>query len=161
MGRAGQIGLTTPTLANQSLSKSKLGLAPKLNGGRESMSSHNIGLRKLDQRTTFNTPTSMPIFLAAGLMPIGLDDKMHQDSEGTWNFDLYSEFPTAVIVNVWGMNANGVPDKSAAYGDVDGDNVLDWVPPDSLSFNQINFTGPHWPHTGYRLAVNDGSLRYT
>ncbi|KAG9855552.1 alpha-1,3-glucan synthase, partial [Aureobasidium melanogenum] len=91
----------------------------------------------------------------------GVNDKMHQDSEGTWNFDLYSEFPTAVIVNVWGMNADGVPDKSRAFGDVDGDNVLDWVPPDSLSFNQINFTGPHWPHTGYRLAVNDGSLRYT
>ncbi|KAI4719930.1 alpha-1,3-glucan synthase [Aureobasidium sp. EXF-10727] len=91
----------------------------------------------------------------------GLDDTMHQDSEGVWNFDLSSEWPTAVIVNIWGMNPDGHPDKSKAFGDVDGDNILDWVPPDSLSFNQINITEPHWPHTGYRLAVNDGSLRYT
>jgi alpha-1,3-glucan synthase len=86
---------------------------------------------------------------------------MNQDSEGIWNFDLSSEWPTSVILNVWGMNPDGAPDKSAAYGDVDGDNVLDWVPPDSLSFNQLNITPPSWPHTAYKIAVNDGSMRYT
>ncbi|THZ81338.1 alpha-1,3-glucan synthase [Aureobasidium pullulans] len=91
----------------------------------------------------------------------GLDDQMNQDFEGIWNFDLSSEWPTSVILNVWGMNLDGAPDKSAAYGDVDGDNVLDWVPPDSLSFNQLNITPPSWPHTAYKIAVNDGSMRYT
>ncbi|KAH0284135.1 hypothetical protein M436DRAFT_61172 [Aureobasidium namibiae CBS 147.97] len=91
----------------------------------------------------------------------GLDDKMHQDSEGIWNFDLSSEWNTSVILNVWGMNRDGFPDKSKAYGDVDGDNVLDWVPPDSLSFNQINISAPGWPYTAVRIAVNDGSMRYT
>ncbi|KAI5242087.1 alpha-1,3-glucan synthase [Aureobasidium subglaciale] len=91
----------------------------------------------------------------------GLDDQMHQDSEGVWNFDLSSEWPTSVILNVWGMNPDGAPDKSAAFGDVDGDMVVDFVPPDSLSFNQINITAPHWPHTAYAVSINDGSLRYT
>jgi alpha-1,3-glucan synthase len=91
----------------------------------------------------------------------GLDDRMHQDSNGTWNFDLSSEWNTSIILNVWGMNRDGFPDKSKAFGDVDGDNVLDWVPPDSLSFNQINISAPHWPYTAVRIAVNDGSMRYT
>lgn len=92
----------------------------------------------------------------------GLNDKMHQDYNGSWNFDLSSEFPSHVLINLWGMDETvGAPDKRATYGDVDGDNVLDRVPPDSLSFNQINITQPHWPHTAYRITINDGDLRYT
>lgn len=92
----------------------------------------------------------------------GLDDNMRQDSDGTWNFDLSSEWPSHVIVNVWGMNPDGKVDKSRAFGDVDGDEILDWVPPDSLSFNQLNITQlPRWPHTAYRISIDDGSLRYT
>jgi alpha-1,3-glucan synthase len=91
----------------------------------------------------------------------GLNDSMVLDSNG-WYFDITSEWPSYYIINIWGMNPDGVPDKTAAYGDVDGDNILDFLPPDSLAQNTINITqGPGMPYVGYRLRVNDGSYRYT
>ena len=90
----------------------------------------------------------------------GLVDSMIQDA-GNWIFDLMTEWPTKVVVNVWGMNPDGAPDKSMAYGDVDGDDVLDWVPPDSLAANTVNITQePEMPHLGWRVVVNDGNLNY-
>lgn len=91
----------------------------------------------------------------------GLDDSMSLKN-GTWSFDLVSEWPTQVILNVWGMNPDGKPDKSSAFGDVDGDRVLDWVPPDSLAYNEVNITDePAWPHLAYRISVNDGNYGYS
>lgn len=57
----------------------------------------------------------------------GLPNEMTLDSDGIWKYNLIAEWPTQVIVNVWGMNPDGAPDKSQAFGDVDGDLVLDWV----------------------------------
>jgi alpha-1,3-glucan synthase len=87
---------------------------------------------------------------------------MKQDNEGLWKFHLMAEYPTELIVNIWGMNPDGAPDKSAAYGDVDGDNVLDWVSPDSLSRNVVNVTDPPpHPYLGFRVVVNDGNYNYS
>lgn len=78
-----------------------------------------------------------------------------------WAFDLEAEWPTQIQVNVWGMNPNGLPDKTAQFGDVDGDNVLDWLKPDTLADNVINITkGPGMPYVGWRLLVNDGTWNY-
>lgn len=91
----------------------------------------------------------------------GLPNKMSQDANGYWTFDLTAEWPTDLIINVWGMNPDGYPDKSAAYGDVDHDGVLDWVPPDSLADNVINVTTrPALPHLGYKVIVDDGNYNY-
>jgi alpha-1,3-glucan synthase len=91
----------------------------------------------------------------------GLPNSMKQDDDGLWNFHLTAEYPTELVVNVWGMNPDGAPDKSAAFGDVDGDNVLDWVPPDSLSRNVVNVTDPPpHPYIGFRVVVNDGNYNY-
>lgn len=91
----------------------------------------------------------------------GLPNRMEQDSDGQWTFDLTAEWPTSLIVNVWGMNPDGSPDKSAAYGDVDHDGVLDWVPPDSLANNVINVTSrPSLHHLGYKIVVDDGNYNY-
>jgi alpha-1,3-glucan synthase len=91
----------------------------------------------------------------------GLDDRMLQDNNGDWIFDLTSEWPTKAILSAWGMNPNGAPDKTMAFGDVDGDNILDWVPPDSLSRNQINITmAPKFPYTANRIRANDGTYGY-
>lgn len=57
----------------------------------------------------------------------GLPNEMTLESDGIWKFDLMAEWPAEVRVNVWGMNPDGVPDKSQALGDVDRDFVLDWV----------------------------------
>jgi alpha-1,3-glucan synthase len=91
----------------------------------------------------------------------GLPNEMKLDSDGLWKFDLVAEWPTNLIVNVWGMNPDGYPDKSAAYGDVDGDGVLDWVPPDSLAKNVIDVPNePSRKYLGYQVLVNDGNFNY-
>jgi alpha-1,3-glucan synthase len=92
---------------------------------------------------------------------IGLPNTMKQDDDGLWNFYLMAEYPTELVVNVWGMNPDGSPDKSAAYGDVNGDYVLDWLPPDSLSANILNISEPPpHPYLGYRVVINDGNYNY-
>ena len=91
----------------------------------------------------------------------GLDDWMQQDGDGLWQFDLTSEWPTKAILNVWGMNPDGAPDKTMAFGDVDGDGILDWVPPDSLARNQINITmAPPMPFTANRIRADDGNYGF-
>ena len=92
----------------------------------------------------------------------GLANDMSMDSDGLWKFDLVAEWPTEIIVNIWGMNPDGAADKSQAFGDVDGDNVLDWVPPDSLARNVINVSHvPPKSYLGYQLRVNDGNYQYS
>ncbi|KAL8734945.1 MAG: hypothetical protein Q9181_003013 [Wetmoreana brouardii] len=92
----------------------------------------------------------------------GLPNDMAQASNGSWEIDLVAEWPTESVVNVWGMNPDGVPDKSMAFGDVDGDHVLDWVPPDSLAKNVIHFPRPTSKrHLGYQLIVNDGNYNFS
>lgn len=48
----------------------------------------------------------------------GLPNEMKLESNGLWTFSLVAEWPTELIVNVWGMNPDGYPDKSQAFGDV-------------------------------------------
>lgn len=83
-------------------------------------------------------------------------------ADGTWELNFAAEWPTETTINVWGMNPDGSPDKSMAYGDIDHDGVLDWLHPDSLSSNVINITsGPSWPHSAWKLVVDDGTYKYT
>ncbi|ERF68903.1 hypothetical protein EPUS_08063 [Endocarpon pusillum Z07020] len=91
----------------------------------------------------------------------GLESEMQLHSDGLWSFDLVTDFPSSLVFNVWGMNPDGIPDKSQSLGDVDGDYVLDWVPPDSLARNLVNITRPPpGGYIGYRLTVNDGTYGY-
>ena len=91
----------------------------------------------------------------------GLANEMTLHSDGLWKYDLVAEWPTQLIMNVWGMNPDGVPDKSQAFGDVDRDYILDWVAPDSLAKNVINITHqPSRRYLGYKILVNDGNYQY-
>lgn len=90
----------------------------------------------------------------------GLFNKFKLIEDGIWMFDLVAEWPSDMIVNVWGMNSDGAPDKSAAFGDVDGDHVLDWLPPQSLADNVINMTRPPTGYLGWKTLVNDGNYNY-
>ena len=91
----------------------------------------------------------------------GLANEMTLQSDGIWHMDLIAEWPNNLIFNVWGMNPDGQADKSMAFGDVDGDGVLDWVPPDSLADNVVNITKtPPKGSLGYKITVNDGNYSY-
>ncbi|KIW19002.1 hypothetical protein PV08_03292 [Exophiala spinifera] len=93
----------------------------------------------------------------------GIRNRMKQSKAdlGLWSFDLAAEWPTQVGVNVWGLNSDGTLDLTAAYGDVDGDHVLDWLPPNTKSTNVVNMTErPPLPHLGWRLVVNDADFSY-
>lgn len=90
----------------------------------------------------------------------GLSDEM-QLNQDNWTFELTSEWPTNVLFNVWGMNPDGFPDKTRSYGDIDGDRILDLVPPDSLATNVVKLDQPPgMPYTSWKLEVNDGNLSY-
>lgn len=54
----------------------------------------------------------------------GLPNKMRLASDGTWELDLVAEWPTVSVVNVWGMNPDGIPDKSMAFGDGEARRIL-------------------------------------
>lgn len=90
----------------------------------------------------------------------GLPDSMKDTGTGQWEFDIMTEYPTNVILSTWGINADGQPDKSKMYGDVDQDHVLDFLPPTSLGDNVVNITAPGMPYVGVKLVANDADLRY-
>ncbi|KAK5936986.1 hypothetical protein PMZ80_010735 [Knufia obscura] len=93
---------------------------------------------------------------------LGISNQMRQNDKGEWVFDLFTEWPTNITLNVWGMNPDGYPDKSAAYGDIDRDGVLDWVWPNSIANNFVNISAmPAKSKLGYRMVVNDGNFSYS
>lgn len=80
---------------------------------------------------------------------------------GQWEYHFMTEWPSQIALNVWGMNPDGQPDKTQVFGDIDGDNILDRIPPISLLTNFINVTHPPpWPFLSWRLSMDDGDLRY-
>src|SRR5204863_1221547 len=77
----------------------------------------------------------------------------------TYNF--MADWPSLVQANLWGINPDGQPDQSYVYGDVDGDSILDRLPPSSLASNTMNITeGPTAPYLSWQIVINDGSRRF-
>jgi alpha-1,3-glucan synthase len=93
----------------------------------------------------------------------GLKNQMELDpSDGLWKIKFLTEWPAQAQINVWGMNPDGKPDEGFLYGDIDGDSVLDRLPPSSLSTVLINIThSPPSPYLGWEIRVHDGTLRFT
>ena len=91
----------------------------------------------------------------------GLPNEMTQGEDGLWRFNFMSEWPSNVSLNAWGMNPDGQPDQTRNYGDIDGDFILDRIPPLSLIQNQINITeAPPSPFLANQIVLNDGSMRF-
>ncbi|KAI9742079.1 MAG: Cell wall alpha-1,3-glucan synthase ags1 [Cirrosporium novae-zelandiae] len=91
----------------------------------------------------------------------GLRNSFDLDSDGLWKFHLITEWPSKLQLNVWGMNPDGKPDQSFIYGDIDDDNVLDRMPPDSLVESVVNFTTlPPSPYLAYQMELDDGNYKY-
>ena len=91
----------------------------------------------------------------------GVANRMQMKNNNIWVFDFVNEWPAQVSVNLWGINPDGQPDQTRVYGDIDGDNVLDRIPPYSLINNVINITNPPpSPFLGWQIAVNDADYRF-
>jgi alpha-1,3-glucan synthase len=91
----------------------------------------------------------------------GYPSQMHlRNSSGRWEYNLMTEWPTQLSLNAWGINEDGHPDITQVYGDIDGDMVLDRIPPISLMNNVMNVTEPPpWPFLSWKLYLDDGNLR--
>ncbi|KAG5298100.1 alpha-1,3-glucan synthase [Histoplasma ohiense] len=91
----------------------------------------------------------------------GLRNHMVQDDKGIWRFRFMTEWPALAQVNVWGINPDGKPDQTFVFGDIDGDSVLDRLPPSSLSNIVINITNPPpHPYLSWLFLLNDGTLHF-
>ncbi|TGO35925.1 hypothetical protein BHYA_0141g00220 [Botrytis hyacinthi] len=92
----------------------------------------------------------------------GLENGFSLNKEDSlWEYKFMTEWPAVMQVNVWGMNPDGQPDETIVMGDIDNDNILDRMPPSSLSTALINITRvPPSPYLGYKIAIDDGNYRY-
>ena len=113
------------------------------------------------------TPRRFPNFFLHGLFneygfDAGFKNAMTQDpKDSRWKFNFMGEWPIQVALNAWGMNPDGQPDQTRVYGDIDGDMVLDRIPPLSLIQNLLNITeSPPSPYLANQISLDDGSMRY-
>ncbi|KAF2458155.1 hypothetical protein BDY21DRAFT_214196 [Lineolata rhizophorae] len=91
----------------------------------------------------------------------GLRNEFHLEENGRWEYHFMGEWPAEFQVNVWGMNPDGQPDQTGVFGDVDGDGVLDKLPPSSLAQLLVNLSDvPPAPYLAWRMSLNDGNYRY-
>lgn len=93
----------------------------------------------------------------------GYRSQMNMNNKnGQWEYDFMAEWPAQLQLNAWGVNPDGRPDQTQVYGDIDGDGILDRIPPVSLLTNFINITDPPpSPYLSYRLSLDDGNLRFS
>jgi alpha-1,3-glucan synthase len=113
-----------------------------------------------------HSPRRFPhLFLMGAFNEFGLDQGLpndfSQESNGSWIFNFMTEWPARVQINQWGIDPSGQPDQSQVFGDIDGDNVLDRIPPQSLAPALINITtGPPSPFLAWKLSLDDATLKF-
>ncbi|KAK0712424.1 alpha-1,3-glucan synthase-like protein [Lasiosphaeria miniovina] len=91
----------------------------------------------------------------------GLPGAMTIIDHHKWALHFMYEWPATFQLNIWGINPDNQPDAGAIYGDIDGDGIVDRLPPSSLANNVINITSPPpMPALAYRLIYNDATWRY-
>lgn len=94
----------------------------------------------------------------------GLNNEMKLTDHHEWSLAWMVEWsPNGSVVqaNVWGMNPDGQPDQTWVFGDVDGDSVLDHMPPSALAPPVLNITmPPPLPYLSWRFIINDGDMRF-
>jgi alpha-1,3-glucan synthase len=91
----------------------------------------------------------------------GLPGSMDLVFHHTWSLHYMHEWPSNFQLNVWGINPDNQPDVGAIFGDIDGDGIVDRLPPSSLAQNVINITEPPpMPALAYKLVYNDATWRF-
>jgi alpha-1,3-glucan synthase len=91
------------------------------------------------------TPRRLPHLFAEGPFnqwgfDSGLRNEFAQSNDGLWRYTFMTEWPAIVQLNTWGVNPDALPDQTSVFGDADGDNILDRMPPSTLSTTIINIT---------------------
>lgn len=92
----------------------------------------------------------------------GVRSKMEHVNDSEWAFNFMTEWPAQFQINVWGMDENGDPDVTYAFGDVDNDTIIDRISPVSLEESVANITndGPPSPYLAWRIHLNDATYKY-
>ncbi|PCH38049.1 glycosyltransferase family 5 protein [Wolfiporia cocos MD-104 SS10] len=106
----------------------------------------------------YSTPRRVPQFLVRGPynqwgIDKGLPYQMTQNSKGLWELEIMDTWPSYVQINVFGFD-------NYFYGDVDGDGVMDRLPPNTLSPNYLNMSAPPKPHLAWNLVIDDANLTW-
>jgi alpha-1,3-glucan synthase len=101
---------------------------------------------------------TVPQFLARGPynqwgFDKGLSAEMTQKTDHTWEFEIMATWPTYLQLNIFGFD-------DYYYGDVDGDGVLDRLPPNTAAPNYLNITAPPHPHLSWNLVVDDRDMTW-
>jgi len=107
----------------------------------------------------YDKPRRVPRFLARGeFNRFGFDldvpSKLTQNSDGKWELDIMDGWPSSIQLNVYDFD-------EYFYGDVDGDGVLDRLPPNSVAKNFVNMSAPPKPHLSWTLIVDDATMTWT
>jgi alpha-1,3-glucan synthase len=84
----------------------------------------------------------------------GISAEMTQTGDGQWELEVMSTWPTILQLNVFGYD-------DFYYGDVDGDGVLDRLPPNTAAPVYCNLSAPPKPHISWTLVVNDADLTWS
>ena len=91
----------------------------------------------------------------------GPSNAFNLQSSGQWIFYFLTEWPTIAQINVWGLDPDKQPDQTYVLGDIDGDSVLDRLPPSQLAPAVINITEPPpKANVAWTIKVDDSTLRY-
>jgi alpha-1,3-glucan synthase len=98
---------------------------------------HRIHARLQEPGSTPDLTASFPSLYVHGLFNLygldsGVKSKMSRTKNGNWTFNFMTSFPSSILLDVWG-------DRSMYFGDLDGDHVLDRIPPDAQGISILNF----------------------
>jgi alpha-1,3-glucan synthase len=84
----------------------------------------------------------------------GIPASMVHTGDHRWELEISAAWPTYVQLNVFEYD-------DYYYGDVDGDGVLDRLPPNTLAPNFLNMSAPPYPHLAWTLVVDDNLMTWT
>ncbi|KAK1236528.1 hypothetical protein PQX77_000221 [Marasmius sp. AFHP31] len=84
----------------------------------------------------------------------GLPHTMRMNQDGLWELQIMATWPTYIQLNVWSFD-------DYYYGDVDGDGILDRLPPNTNAPNYVNLSAPPPPHLSWTLLVDDKTMNWS
>ncbi|CED84497.1 modular protein with glycoside hydrolase family 13 and glycosyltransferase family 5 domains [Phaffia rhodozyma] len=97
----------------------------------------------------------VPAFLARGPYnnwgyDSGVTNKFTQSADDSqeWSIQISASWPTIIQLCVFGYD-------DYFYGDVDGDGVIDRLPPNSVAPNYLNMSAPPSPYVAWKIIVDD------